>query len=627
MSKATGPGDGSWEPGAPVAWWERWSVLRMLKHDRRFAWVLIALISGAGLMAVGWLRWIPGSPRPDGRPWRLNGAGWLRCRWHDLRMGKPGAADFRPDASRWLWRVGQDPADPVALRGYLDSLAADASYRGATVTNGLHWGAWLWRVGGTNREDVRRMFLLAERVEDDGQVLSELLPWLAQLPPEEREHWLVVLADQDQWAHVGRYVADVGGQEGSGFAGLIALAWRAGWGPPGGALEALRALESAGDSGSERGVVAGRLLTQVMCRRLDLQGATRVLARLTAAGGVRSVDRLRVARLAFESGKAAGMKEQIATWASPRESREILPWHDLLQRLGESAAAIRVVRQGVQQWNRVEWYLILADGQVAAGDWGGLRETGGWLREGRSARAGWDRVGWRLEAVANEKMGRTGEASEAWKKGEGTMPVGEGMGWEWGRRLLAWGFGARAADWIVESESLMSGRTDYWLVRMRLGHAQGDAEAILEAALRRRLLDPMSPEAAGEHAAALLTLRRDPAEALRLLRLDGVRTMGGRGNQINEALALVQSGELNEAEAMLSALELIGLSAMERTMVCLGRFEVHARRGRVTEAMQMYRAIEGRFLMPVQSRWLEAEYHRLRAVEEADRGSPRFRTP
>jgi hypothetical protein len=97
--------------------------------------------------------------------------------------------------------------------------------------------------------------------------------------------------------------------------------------------------------------------------------------------------------------------------------------------------------------------------------------------------------------------------------------------------------------------------------------------------------------------------------------------------RINEALALVQMGELNAGEAILSALALGPLSAMERTMVCLGRFEVHARRGRVEAAMQMYRAIEGRFLMSVQSRWLEAEYHRLRTVQEADLGQPRVRTP
>lgn len=627
MSEATGPDDGSWEPGAPLAWWERWSVLRMLRHDRLFAWALIALVAGGVLMVVGWVRWIPGSPRPDGRPWRLNGAGWLRCRWHDLRMGKPGAVDFRPDASRWLWRVGQDPADPNALRGYLDSLAADASYHGLTVTNGLHWGAWLWRVGGTNRDDVRRMFRLAERVEDDGQILSELLPWLPRLSPGEREHWLVVLADQDQWGQVGRYVADTQTGKGAELAGLIALAWRSGWGPPAGALNDLRALESIGAGGSERGMLADRLLVQVMCRRLDLEGARRVLSRLTAVGGVRSVDRLRVARLALETGKAAGMKAEIATWAEPREVREVMPWHDLLQRLGESTAACRLVKKAIRRWDRPEWYLVLADGQVASGDWGGLRETGGRLREGHVGLAGWERVGWRLEAVANEKMGRTGEAAEAWRLGEGAMPEGAGMGWEWGRRLLAWGFGREAAGWIAASESLMGGRTEYWTVRMRVGHAQGDAESVLDATLRRRLLDPMSAEAAADHAAALLALRRDPAEALRLLRLDGVRLAGGKGNRINEALALVQLGELNAGEAMLSALELAGLDAMERTMVCLGRFEVHARRGRVAEAMQVYRAIEGRFLMLVQTRWLESEYHRLKPGQETNQDRPRFRTP
>jgi hypothetical protein len=627
MRKASGPEEGSWEPGAPIAWWERWSVLRLLRHDRWFVRLIIAVVLVGMLLMAGWVRWIPGSPWPDGRPWRLNGVGWLKCRWHDVRMGRPGSTDFRANGVKWLWRVEQDPANGVALRGYLDSLIADVSLRGPTVTNGLRWGAWLWRVGGTNQEDVRRMFQLAARVEDDGQVLSELSPWLPMLSSGDRAHWVLALAEQGQWDQVGRYVGDVSGSTGSELAQVVGLAWRAGWGPPAGAMEALRSLESAGASGLEKGVVADRLLIQVHGRRSDFEAATRVLARLKAAGGVRSVDRLRVARVAMDNGRASGMKDQIVSWAQPTESREVLQWYGLLQRLGDSGGANRMLTAALGKWNRVEWYLILADGLVEAGDWVGLRETGKRLREGQSGQPGWERVGWRLEAVANEKMGRTGEAAEAWRLGEGGAPDQEGMGWEWGRRLLGWGFGRQAADWILQSESLMGGRTDYWSARVRLGHAMGDAEALLEATLRMRLLDPMSPAGANDHAAALLILRRDPVEALRLVRLETVRASGGVAPRINEALALVQMGELNAGEAILSALALGPLSAMERTMVCLGRFEVHARRGRVEAAMQMYRAIEGRFLMSVQSRWLEAEYHRLRTVQEADLGQPRVRTP
>jgi hypothetical protein len=64
------------------------------------------------------------------------------------------------------------------------------------------------------------------------------------------------------------------------------------------------------------------------------------------------------------------------------------------------------------------------------------------------------------------------------------------------------------------------------------------------------------------------------------------------------------------------------LGRIQRTMVCLAGFEMHARAGRVEAAIAEYRQIEGKYLMPAQVRWLEQEFLRLgerRKAAEASR--------
>jgi hypothetical protein len=154
----------------------------------------------------------------------------------------------------------------------------------------------------------------------------------------------------------------------------------------------------------------------------------------------------------------------------------------------------------------------------------------------------------------------------------------------------------------------------------------GDGEAILEGARRVRELGPTDPETANELAAALLVLRRDPKEALRLTR-EASGGSGGRAGRVNEALALVQMGEWEEAGRGMGMLELEGLSGIERTMVCLGRFEMHARTGQVAEALEAYRGMDARHLLPVQLRWLEKEYAALMRPAGEGGSRDRIQTP
>jgi len=166
-------------------------------------------------------------------------------------------------------------------------------------------------------------------------------------------------------------------------------------------------------------------------------------------------------------------------------------------------------------------------------------------------------------------------------------------------------------------------------VRLRAAHGMGDGEAILEGAQRVRVLTPTDPNSANELAAALLVLRQEPMEALRLAReaREARGAVEARAGRVNEALALVQLGNWAEAARALEALELEGLTGIERTMVCLGRFDMHAGTGQVTEALEAYKGMDAGHLLPVQLRWLERQYAGLMRPEKEGGTRDRIQTP
>ena len=106
------------------------------------------MLALAGFVAVGAMlllaRWVPATPLPDGRAWRISGLDWVACRWHDRSMGTPGMADFKPGVAAWKQRLEREPGSLNATRGYLDSLLTGTA---AEVSKAV-WRAALETAGG-----------------------------------------------------------------------------------------------------------------------------------------------------------------------------------------------------------------------------------------------------------------------------------------------------------------------------------------------------------------------------------------------------------------------------------------------------------------------------------------------
>lgn len=128
---------------------------------------------------------------------------------------------------------------------------------------------------------------------------------------------------------------------------------------------------------------------------------------------------------------------------------------------------------------------------------------------------------------------------------------------------------------------------------------------------RLRGLRPTDPEGCLREGQLLLLLGVEGDAGLRLVR-EGLRGgVGGIEGRVYEAVGLLRQGRTNETRVRLSGLGLEARDAKERTMVCLGEFEMHARAGWVEAALEVYRRIEGENLTALQHRWLEHEYGKL----------------
>ena len=598
-----------WVPGEELAWWERWAFLRLLNQDRAFGAVILAVFLSGGLLLVAWMEWVPGHRWPDGQAWRMSGWDWVRCQWHDRRMGEAGQPDFLPDAVAWHRRVGWDPADPAALRGYLDSLAGLGNIPRETLAHGIECGHRLWRIESTNRSDVARVFRLWSKAGADELLEEGVDGWWDLLEGTDWEAWLLRMADRGNWSGVVRSMEKRKAELGTNS--MVALAWQAGWGSPPASGLALAPLESAAVGIGAPAMDVNRLLLQVKIARSDLDGARRVLRRLQDSGAARLIDRVRLGQLQVTLGRADTLASAAREWPLPEAAWEVDPFLDLLLKVGERRQAIRVLKDATGRWQQPRWWYRWADLMWQASDWSGLRELGIRLRGDAGRRMGWEAVGWRLEAIGLEGLGRGADASDAWKQSDSGRPLPGPDAWAWAQRFFGWGQVRRVADWLRSAEGTVQGTPAYWQVRWALAQGVGDAEGRLEAVVRLRRLEPAHLPWVADHAWALLALRKDPAEVLKLVEVEGIRARAGLTVRIQEALAWVQLGDLDIAEARLEGLRRERVEGLERTMICLGRFEVHARRGWVTEAIEVYREIDGRFLMPVQLRWLEDEYHRL----------------
>lgn len=168
------------------------------------------------------------------------------------------------------------------------------------------------------------------------------------------------------------------------------------------------------------------------------------------------------------------------------------------------------------------------------------------------------------------------------------------------------------ANFFDRLETEFGGRAEYWYRVEMAAYGVGDIPGMLTAARKAYELAPNNPIIVNNYAAALIIMREQPAEAVKLTLKKLNQNPSDVGSALNHCLALIQNRRVNEARALLAGLDPTKLQGVYSTVYHLATFELQYLEGNRAGALESIKRIELRFLKPPQVKWLEETRRKVR---------------
>jgi predicted Zn-dependent protease len=138
-----------------------------------------------------------------------------------------------------------------------------------------------------------------------------------------------------------------------------------------------------------------------------------------------------------------------------------------------------------------------------------------------------------------------------------------------------------------------------------VGELQRSGAKMLEAAQKLYELNPANPAVLNNYAAALITVRQRPDEAVRLTLQFLGRNPNSSGAIINHCLALLQNLRTEEAEALLQKVDRSRIDPAEITAYDLVQLEIQYNKREFAAASKVAERIDPKNLFAEERQWLE----------------------
>ena len=611
MAKEMRPAD----PGEdlPPEFVDQSPLLRQLFYERRFrVTLLVLLVVGiGGAAALG--RVVPATPSGVEPRIRISGLDLIQA-WSLARSAAALEAAGNPKDALVAWSAAaaNHPGRPDLQRRVVDLLIRENPPDRRSLTNGLGRVGWLLALDGTNTVDLARAARLYRHHGFGDIALRVLEPHEDRLDPGTAALHLELLFAQNQFQRFGELWPRL--PETTRADPRLRLhhqAWQAEWGPPGEQRGGEAALAAATADPDLR-VLAHRLRLSIAAARGDLDAFRESLQALVDAREDQVADHVRY----WNTLVAAGRREEAAGLARsyarpPASASECRGFVLLLTRLGEAAEADRMLERGIKEFDDPELWLLRSQLLRQAERWDDLAVLGTTLRTASRWREALGGFGWFVAGYAEQQQGRVERAAAAFRETARAPITVPYFALITASELTRLGY-AREADALLDG--LREGFADFapfWHELALAAYRAQRIEDMRDAAAEAYRLDPGNPVFANNLAAALLMLRENTPEALRLTLELRTRRPGSTAARINHALALVQGGRPGDAEVELAGLPDRGLTEVENTMVALARFEAALHEGRRADALRHHAGIRPQHLSPPQKRWLEIGYETL----------------
>ena len=583
-------------------------LLRLLVFKKWFRVAVLAFVLLVGFLALFLPKIWTVTPRHFKPEIKISGLDVVQA-WSLKRSARRAeAAGDREQADHaWLGAVINSPANPRLVRGFLrNALQREAAKVTLPVVIGQTF--WLLRLAHTNEADLALAARVCERFHTDELTLGLLGPLEKRLDGELQKVFLKALFNAglvvDEFAP--RWKNKPGKWGSDPETRLYDAAYREGWGPLRGTAEAHLILEEGKRTPATR-ELANRLDLAVSTKLQDAERYRAALDRLKTWHVDTAMDNAGYWQLLLAIGEKDEAVRQAQQYPTPpRTAIETIRLGQAYNQLGLRDQARQLLQKYLAEFGYSEklwqtYATLLIDDQ----QWEPLAALA--LKIRQESTVGNVLVGFSyyLEGRALLGQNRRPAAEMSFRKMLDYDYEDPGVGMFIAADLNQCGFYAISADFLKKFEQVYDQSPIYWDLVFESAFRLKQPERMLAAAAKAYSLRPRELKYMNNYAAALLIVRQQPDEAIKLTR----QIMSAAPDlilaKINHSMALLMNRRTSEAAALVGPIAVERLNAEAANSYYMARYELELNQQQWQQARQTRARIDVKYLFPNQIKWLD----------------------
>jgi tetratricopeptide (TPR) repeat protein len=595
------------------------SILCLLLYERLFRWAFVGGLLFVPLFLGFVLKIWTVSPAGFVPVVKMSGLDFVQA-WSLRRTAMKEAAAGKHEDAFHTWRVAvaNNPASPELLRGFLEHmLRMEPAAQHTQIAVGFT--RWLMRLTETNLVDLELSAKVYQKYDLDDWTIQALGSVEERLTPFLQGKLLQALFNRDQisrfdelWQRVdpARIV------EKEVF--LHRAAYLAGWGHLDEAAEGKRVLEEAMQTPE----------TRILAHRLNLKVSERLVrpAEYEASLGVLQEwrqDKLRDHLHYWELMAAVGRRGEairlLQSYVFPPGAAEeavlLAKAHFDLGLVEESREILK--RYSLEFTDSEAVWLSYSNLLIELGRWEDLFSVALQIRhELNPLRDHLEGYSYFLQGRAEDGRGRREQARQAFQRIYQVKLRNHFWELAAAEQVERLGYPETAQAILLDIQSEVEDQPEYWVMLAKTAYEQRDAELLVSALASAYKLRPNDFVIVNNYAAALLSTRQRPEEALALTERVLLQNPNLISSRVNHALALLQTGRVEQARELIGTLHEGLLEGSNLTGYHMASFEMRLQEGNVEQALRHLEKVDGQYLLPPEKYWIEKTRHEISLEEQ-----------
>lgn len=602
--------------------WVQQLVLVLL-YDWRFRLVILALglvLVGFALVLLPVWRSTPPGFEPVHRVKMIDF--WQARALRRTALAEIDAGRTHEGISTMRSAVSNNPGDLALVRELVDMMRQYGDPRNHTAM-AVQNGFWLVQLSRTNLAELELVASLFDRFLLDDFVVAMLEPLEDKLSPALETAYAKALFMS---RNPSRFAAFWARLQARGIATddprlkLVHSAYMAGWTDGESAEAGQRALDDAKEVAGSA-ILANRLQLIVSEHRRDVANYGRALENLIQMRATSLGDHLVYWQLLADSGQKEKAIELVRSNVyEPRTGDEAITLARVHYEFGFPEEARQVLYKYARHFAVADHlWLSLGNLLIARGEWQSLGQIALEMRdESNPSRAELLCLSFYFEGLSELKQHRESTAEEAFRKAAQASCQNETILLKIAAGMSEAGYPGPAQQLLLKNQRIAENNSEYWMLLGKVSYELRDLPTLAYAAAKTHSMRPDDPVALQNHAAALLSMRSMPHEAISLTLELYRRQPKNPPAILNHAAALAQNRRYSDGLRLLQSLDVSKLDASDKTTYYLVLTEILVEQGDYANAEKAAKSVDRQFLFAPEIQWLDDALKRIRTNLEGE---------